>query len=128
MASTAQVLKNRKQSTYVIKIEGNTADTTTIDASDANTNMPEDGTATLNRVMWTMASGEIIVTWKGSGADAVACRLHGQGSWNLIQNPPVIANNATTPTGDVTVVKGTASHYTIILEFGTGALQETAAA
>jgi len=123
MATTTQILRNRKQSSYIIKIEGDDAATTTIDASDSSTNLPEDGTATIRRIMWTMASGDITITWKGS-ADAVACRLSGNGNWNFTQNPPVIANNANTPTGDIQVVKGTASVYTIILEIGTGALAE----
>ena len=119
MASTNQVLRNKLQGSYVCKIEGNAADTTTLDAS-ATAGLPADGTATLRRAMWTTESGQITVTWKGS-ADAVAARLSGNGNWNLTQNPPVIANNAGTPTGDVTIVKTGASDYSIILEFGTGA-------
>ena len=119
MASTAQVLRNKLQSSYVIKIEGNAADTTTLDAS-ATSGLPADGTATLRRAMWTTEGGQITVTWKGS-ADAVAARFSGNGNWNLTQNPPVIANNAGTPTGDITIVKTGASDYSIILEFGTGA-------
>ena len=119
MASTSQVLRNKLQSSFVCKIEGDAADTTTLDAS-ATSGLPEDGTATLRRAMWTTESGQITVTWKGS-ADAVAARLSGNGNWNLTQNPPVIANNAGTPTGDVTIVKTGASDYSIILEFGTGA-------
>ena len=119
MASTSQVLRNKLQSSYVIKIEGNAADTTTLDAS-ATSGLPEDGTATLRRAMWTTESGQITVTWKGS-TDKVAARFSGNGNWNLTQNPPVIANNAGTPTGDITIVKTGASDYSIILEFGTGA-------
>ena len=119
MASTSQVLRNKLQSSFVCKIEGNAADTTTLDAS-AVSGLPEDGTATLRRAMWTTESGQITVTWKGS-ADAVAARFSGNGNWNLTQNPPVIANNAGTPTGDITIVKTGASDYSIILEFGTGA-------
>ena len=119
MSSTSQVLRNKLQSSFVCKIEGNAADTTTLDAS-AVSGLPEDGTATLRRAMWTTESGQITVTWKGS-ADAVAARFSGNGNWNLTQNPPVIANNAGTPTGDITIVKTGASDYSIILEFGTGA-------
>ena len=119
MASTNPVLRNKLQGSYVCKIEGDAADTTTLDAS-ATSGLPEDGTATLRRAMWTTESGQITITWKGS-ADAVAARLSGNGNWNLTQNPPVIANNAGTPTGDVTIVKTGASDYSIILEFGTGA-------
>ena len=120
MASTSQVLRNKLQSSFVCKIEGNAADTTTIDASVSGDNMPEDGTATLRRAMWTTESGQITVTWKGS-TDKVAARFSGNGNWNLVQNPRVIANNAGTPTGDITIVKTGASDYSIILEFGTGA-------
>ena len=119
MATTNQVLRNKAQSSYVIKIEGNSADTTTLDAS-ATDGLPADGTATLRRAMWTMASGDVTVTWKGS-TDKVAARFSGNGNWNLTQNPPVIANNSSTPTGDITIVKTGASIYSIILEFGTGA-------
>ena len=119
MATTNQVLRNKAQSSFVCKIEGNAADTTTLDAS-ALSGLAEDGTTTLRRAIWTMASGDITVTWKGS-TDKVAARFSGNGSWNLTQNPPVIANNASTPTGDITIVKTGASIYSIILEFGTGA-------
>jgi len=119
MASTSQILRNKLQSSFVCKIEGNAADTTTLDAS-ALSGLPEDGTATLRRALWTTESGQITVTWKGS-SDAVAARFSGNGNWNLVQNPPVIANNAGTPTGDITIVKTGASDYSIILEFGTGA-------
>ena len=51
----------------------------------------------------------------------MTARFSGNGNWNLVQNPPVIANNATSPTGDITIVKAGASDYSIILEFGTGA-------
>ena len=119
MASTNQILRDKLQSSFVCKIEGNAADTTTLDAS-ATDGLPADGTATLRRAMWTMASGDVTVTWKGS-TDKVAARFSGNGNWNLTQNPPVIANNSSTPTGDITIVKTGASIYSIILEFGTGA-------
>ena len=119
MASTSQILRDKLQSSFVCKIEGNAADTTTLDAS-ALSGLAEDGTTTLRRAIWTMASGDITVTWKGS-TDKVAARFSGNGNWNLVQNPPVIANNAGTPTGDITIAKTTASVYSIILEFGTGA-------
>ena len=119
MASTSQILRNKLQGSFVVKIEGDAADTTTLDAS-ALSGLPEDGTATLRRAMWTTESGQITITWKG-GTDKVAARFSGNGNWNLVQNPPVIANNATSPTGDITIVKAGASDYSIILEFGTGA-------
>jgi len=120
MASSSQILRNKKQGSVVVKIEGDGADTTTLNAS-AISGLPADGTATIRRALWTANSGDITITWKGSGADAVACRLSGNGNWNLTQNPPVIANNATTPTGNITIAKTGASVYSIILDIGTGA-------
>ena len=120
MASTVQYLRDKKQGSVVVKIEGNGADTTTLNAS-AITGLPSDGTATIRRALWTANSGDITITWKGTGGDAVACRLSGNGNWNLTQNPPVIANNATTPTGNITIAKTGASVYSIILDIGTGA-------
>ena len=117
MASTSQLIMNSSQGRLIVKIEGTTADTTTLDASNAGVNMPEDGTAQLMGMWWTMASGDITITWKGG--DKVAAILSGNGSWSAANNMPAIANNATSPTGDVTIVKGTASAYTCILEFAT---------
>ena len=125
MASTIQYLRNKKQSSVILKLEGNTADTTTI--PQAGTELPADGTATLRRAMWTTAGGDITLTWLGA-TPAVAARFSGNGNWNLVQNPPVIANNAIDPTGDVEVTKAGVSSYSIILEFGTGAVKETAPA
>ena len=118
MASTSQLIMNSATGRLIVKIEGTGADTTTLDASAAGVNMPEDGTAQLMGMWWTMASGDITITWKGSG-DKVAAILSGNGSWSAANNMPAIANNATSPTGDVTIVKGTASAYTCILEFAT---------
>ncbi len=115
MASTSQLLVNSATGRLVVKIEGTGADTTTLDASVAGVNMPEDGTAQLVSMWWTMASGDITITWKGG--DKVAAILSGNGSWTASSGMPAIANNATSPTGDVTIIKGTASAYTCILEF-----------
>ena len=125
MASTVQYLRDTKQGSVVVKIEGDAADTTSLDASAIDglpSGAPATVTATINRMMWTTESGQITITWDGS-SDAVAARLSGNGNWNLLQNPPVIANNATAPTGDIVVAKTGASDYTIIIEFGTGAYQ-----
>ena len=118
MASTSQLIMNSATGRLIVKIEGTGADTTTLDASAAGVNMPEDGTAQLMGMWWTMASGDITITWKGSG-DKVAAILSGNGSWSAANNMPSIANNSTSPTGDVTIIKGTASAYTCILEFAT---------
>ena len=116
MASTSQILVNSATGRFIVKIEGTGADTTTIDASDSGINMPEDGTAQLTNMWWTMASGDVTITWKG-GTDKVAAILSGNGSWTQSSGIPAIANNSVTPTGDVTIVKGTASAYSCVLEF-----------
>ena len=116
MASSSQLMVNSTTGRFVIKVEGDGADTTTIDASVSGVNMPEDGTAQLTSAWWTCNSGDITVTWKG-GTDKVAGRFSGNGSWTASSGMPAIANNATTPSGDVTIVKTTASVYSIILEF-----------
>ena len=81
MASSTQILRNKKQGSFVVKIEGDAADTTTLDASNLG-GMPVDGTATIRRVMWTTESGQISITWDGS-TDAVAARLSGNGNWTV---------------------------------------------
>ena len=117
MASTSQLIMNSATGRLIVKVEGTGADTTTLDASDAAINMPEDGTAQLMGMWWTMTSGDITITWKGG--DKVAAILSGNGSLTQASGMPAIPNNATSPTGDVTIVKGTASAYTCILEFAT---------
>ena len=47
MASTSQLIMNSATGRLIVKIEGTSADTTTLDASNAGVNMPEDGTAQL---------------------------------------------------------------------------------
>ena len=117
MASTSQLIMNSATGRLIVKIEGTGADTTTLDASSAGVNMPEDGTANLMGMWWTMASGDITITWKGG--DKVAAILSGNGSLTQASGMPAIPNNATSPSGDVTIIKGTASAYTCILEFAT---------
>ena len=92
MARSVQVLKNTTGSVCV-KIEGDDAATTTLDPA-GNYEIPANGLSSIKRLMWTMASGSITITWKakGSGTDAVATRLSGNGSWNFMHNSPVLTN------------------------------------
>ena len=117
MASTSQLIMNSATGRLIVKIEGTTADTTTLDASTSGVNMPENGTAQLIGMWWTMASGDITITWKGG--DKVAAILSGNGSWSATNGMPAIPNNATSPSGSVTIIKGGVSAYTCILEFAT---------
>ena len=84
MARSVQVLKNTTGSVCV-KIEGDDAATTLLDAS-LNYALPENGTSSIKRLMWTMASGSLTINWKVKAgtpsADKVATRLSGSGSWN----------------------------------------------
>jgi|TARA_Y100000310_G_C20603502_1_gene774289 hypothetical protein len=125
MASTTQYLRDIKQGSVVVKIEGDAADSTTLSAASV-TGLPEDGTATIQKIMWTVESGQITITWDGV-TDKVACRLSGNGYWNMIQSQLPITNNAATPSGDIVIAKTGATDYTIIVEFGTGAYQNAAA-
>jgi len=92
MARTVQVLKNTTGSVCV-KIEGDDAATTTLDPA-GNYAIPANGKSSIKRLMWTMASGSITITWKAksSGTDTVATRLSGNGSWNFMHNSPVLTN------------------------------------
>ena len=92
MARSVQVLKNTTGSVCV-KIEGDDAATTTLDPA-GNYEIPANGLSSIKRLMWTMASGSITITWKAkaSGTDAVATRLTGNGSWNFMHNSPVLTN------------------------------------
>ena len=92
MATTVQVLKNTT-GTVCVKIEGDDASTTTLDPA-GNYELPANGQSSIKRLMWTMASGSITITWKAkaSGTDTVATRLSGQGSWNFMHNSPVLTN------------------------------------
>jgi len=92
MARSVQVLKNTTGSVCV-KIEGDDAATTTLDPA-GNYEIPANGQSSIKRLMWTMASGSITITWKAkaSGTDAVATRLTGNGSWNFMHNSPVLTN------------------------------------
>ena len=60
-----------------------------------------------------MASGSITITWKakGSGTDAVATRLSGNGSWNFMHNSPVLTNPLGLQIATISVTEG-GSGYT----------------
>ena len=111
MARSVQVLKNTTGSVCV-KIEGDDAATTTLDPA-GNYAIPANGKSSIKRLMWTMASGSITITWKAkaSGTDAVATRLTGNGSWNFMHNSPVLTNPLGLELNAITVSAG-GSGYT----------------
>ena len=113
MATTVQVLKNTTGSVCV-KVEGDDAATTLLDAS-GNYALPENGTSSIKRLMWTMASGSLTINWKvkagTQSADKVATRLSGSGSWNFMHNSPVLTNPLGLELNAITVSAG-GSGYT----------------
>ncbi len=111
MARSVQVLKNTTGSVCV-KIEGDDAATTTLDPA-GNYEIPANGLSSIKRLMWTMASGSITITWKakGSGTDAVATRLSGSGNWNFMHNSPVLTNPLGLQIATISVTEG-GSGYT----------------
>ena len=91
------------------------------DAS-ALTHLSEDGTKIISKINWSINTADsksgVEIIWDGA-TNATACFLSGQGYWDLNTDGNGIANNATTPTGDILFsTKNFASgdNYTIILE------------
>ena len=95
---------------------------TKIDASGTN-GMTEDATKVLARIWYsintTNSNAGVELLWGGT-TNATMVVLNGQGHWDLRTFGDGIANNATTPTGDVLLstrnfVSG--DNYTILVEF-----------
>ena len=93
-----------------------------IDAS-TTTFMTEDGERKISKIFWSVntQSGKSAVEliWDGE-TNATAVTLSGQGFWDLRADGNEIANNATTPTGDVLLsTKNFANgdNYTILVVF-----------
>ena len=93
-----------------------------IDASNT-TFMTEDGERKISKIFWSVntQSGKSAVEliWDGE-TNATAVTLSGQGFWDLRADGNEIANNATTPTGDVLLsTKNFANgdNYTILVVF-----------
>ena len=95
---------------------------TKIDASNTNA-MTEDATKVLARIWYsinsTNSNAAVELLWGGS-TNSTMVLLNGQGHWDLRTFGDGIANNATTPTGDVLLstrnfVSG--DNYTILVEF-----------
>ena len=93
-----------------------------VDAS-TTTFMTEDGERKISKIFWSVntQSGKSAVEliWDGE-TNATAVTLSGQGFWDLRADGNEIANNATTPTGDVLLsTKNFANgdNYTILVVF-----------
>ena len=93
-----------------------------VDASET-TFMTEDGERKIAKVWWSVNSISkkacVELIWDGTD-NATAVLLSGQGFWDLRADGNEIANNATTPTGDVLLsTKNFAigDNYTILVVF-----------
>ena len=93
-----------------------------VDAS-ATTFMTEDGNRKISKIFYSINTANpksaVELIWDGTD-NATAVLLSGQGFWDLRADGNEIANNATTPTGDVLLsTKNFANgdNYTIIAEF-----------
>ena len=124
---TTQVLSDTSGVKYVAKMT-NISDGSgeslvkKIDAS-TTTFMTADGNRKIAKIWWSVntAKGDACVEliWDGE-TNATAMLLSGQGYWDLRTAGNEIANNATTPTGDILLstrdfVVG--DNYTILVEF-----------
>ena len=103
---------------------GNDTDTVVLDASalvDARTGGDE--VLTITQLLWTVGgptAGKVCkIEWEGATDKEIAI-LAGNGVWNLGSlGLPALANNATTPTGDISVTTSgfvAGDGYTIIIE------------
>ena len=93
-----------------------------IDAS-ATTFMTEDGNRKISKIFYSINTANpksaVELIWDGTD-NATAVLLSGQGFWDLRADGNEIANNATTPTGDVLLsTKNFANgdNYTILVVF-----------
>ena len=124
---TKQVLSDTTGVKYVVKMT-NISDGSgeslvkKIDASEA-TFMTEDANRKIAKIWFsvntTTNKGAVELLWDGE-TNSTGVLLNGQGYWDLRTAGNEIANNATTPTGDVLLsthdfVVG--DNYTIIVEF-----------
>ena len=93
-----------------------------IDAS-TTTFMTEDGNRKISKIFYSINTANpksaVELIWEGA-TNATAVLLSGQGFWDLRADGNEIANNATTPTGDVLLSTknfAVGDNYTILVVF-----------
>tara|TARA_Y100000004_G_scaffold115065_1_gene129214 strand:- start:207 stop:599 length:393 start_codon:yes stop_codon:yes gene_type:complete len=93
-----------------------------VDASDT-TFMTEDGNRKISKIFYSINTANpksaVELIWDGT-ENATAVLLSGQGFWDLRADGNEIANNATTPTGDVLLSTknfAVGDNYTILVVF-----------
>ena len=124
---TSQVLTDTTGVKYAVKLTNfsdGTGETLVrkVDASET-TFMTEDGNRKISKIFWSINTANpksaVELIWDGA-TNATAVLLSGQGFWDLRADGNEIANNATTPTGDVLLsTKNFANgdNYTILVVF-----------
>ena len=124
---TSQVLTDTTGVKYAVKLTNfsdGTGETLVrkVDASET-TFMTTDGNRKISKIFWSINTANpksaVELIWDGA-TDATAVLLSGQGFWDLRADGNEIANNATTPTGDVLLsTKNFANgdNYTILVVF-----------
>ena len=124
---TSQVLTDTTGVKYSVKLTNysdGTGETLVkkIDASET-TFMTEDGNRKISKIFWSVNTANpksaVELIWDGATKNT-AVFLSGQGFWDLRADGNEIANNATTPTGDVLLsTKNFANgdNYTILVVF-----------
>ena len=124
---TTQTIADTSGVKYVVKMT-NVSDGTgenlvkKVDASEL-TFMTEDGNRKISKIFYSINTANpksaVELIWDGTD-NATAVLLSGQGFWDLRADGNEIANNATTPTGDVLLsTKNFAigDNYTILVVF-----------
>jgi len=124
---TSQVLTDTTGVKYSVKLTNysdGTGETLVkkIDASET-TFMTEDGNRKISKIFWSVNTANpksaVELIWDGATKNT-AVFLSGQGFWDLRADGNEIANNATTPTGDVllsTKYFANGDNYTILVVF-----------
>ena len=124
---TSQVLTDTTGVKYSVKLTNysdGTGETLVkkIDASET-TFMTEDGNRKISKIFWSVNTANpksaVELIWDGA-TKSTAVFLSGQGFWDLRADGNEIANNATTPTGDVllsTKYFANGDNYTILVVF-----------
>jgi len=124
---TSQVLTDTTGVKYAVKLTNfsdGTGETLVrkVDASET-TFMTTDGNRKISKIFWSINTANpksaVELIWDGA-TNATAVLLSGQGFWDLRADGNEIANNATTPTGDVLLsTKNFANgdNYTILVVF-----------
>jgi len=129
MADTisTQIITDTSGVKYVVKltnISDGTGETLVnkVDAS-ATTFMTEDGNRKISKIWYSINTNNnkagVEILWDGA-TTATALLLSGNGYWDLRTAGNEVANNATTPTGDILLSTKdfvTGDNYTIIVEF-----------